>query len=123
MGYLTGIYTLIALGAAVALAGFVHMSYVYVMGYKYARDNGGVPSVAKPFFFFTIGAMWPAYVLFNWTLGNILFLELNFHPQFTQRCDRHLAGPDGWRKKQAAFWCRSFLDPFDPAGVHCRWNQ
>ena len=117
------IYTLIAIGAAVALAGFVHMSYVYVMGYKYTRDNDGVPSAARPFFFFTIGVMWPAYVLFNWTLGNLFFLELNFHPQFTQRCDRHLAGRDGWRKKQAQFWCRNFLDPFDPAGVHCRWKK
>ena len=117
------IYTLIAIGAALALAGLVHMSYVYVMGYKYARDNGGVPWPAMLFFWPTIKLMLPAYVLFNWTLGNLFFLELNFHPQFTQRCDRHLAGPDGWRKRQAQFWCRNFLDPFDPAGGHCRWKK
>jgi len=111
---------LYTLAAMVMLALFVHMSYVYVMGYKYARDNGGVPTPAKLFFFPTVAVMVPFYVLLNWTIGNILFLELDFHPQFTQRNDRHLAGPDGWRKRMAQFWCRNYLDPFDPAGVHCR---
>ena len=117
-------YTLIPIGAAVALAAFTHMSYVYVMGYKYARDHGGGVSIpARVFFFPTLVMMLPMYVLFNWTVGNILFLELDFHPQFTHRNDKHLAGPDGWRKRQAMFWCRNFLDPFDPAGGHCRWPK
>lgn len=101
---------------------FVHMSYVYVMGYKYARDNTGVPLPAKLFFYPTLAVMIPFYVLLNWTLGNVLFVELNFHPQFTDRCNRHLAGGDGWRKKMAAFWCRNYLDPFDPSGGHCRYK-
>lgn len=108
--------------AAVLLMMFVHMSYVYVMGLKFARDHNGIP---KPVYLFavpTIAVMIPFYVLLNWTIGNILFFEFNLHPQFTQRCDRHLAGPDGWRKRQATFWCRTFLDPFEEDG-YCRYSK
>ena len=102
---------------------FVHLSYVYVMGYKYAEKHGGVPRIALVFFIPTIVVMVPFYVLMNWTIGNILFLELRFNLEFTKRCDRHLAGEDNWRKKQALFWCSQFLDPFDPDGVHCKHKR
>jgi len=59
------------------------------------------------------------YILLNVILGSILFLELPKTVQFTSRCQRHIAKNDGsWRYKQAVWWCKNFLDPFEEGG-HC----
>lgn len=98
---------------------FVHMSYVYTMGLKRARDNDSLTWPVYVFAVPTLIVMVPFYILLNLTLGTIFFLEPPRSLQFTARCDRHLAGPDGWRKRQAQFWCRHFLDPFEDGG-HCK---
>lgn len=107
------------LAAAYLLAAIVHMSYVYVMGLKFARDNGGIPYPVYVLAVPTIIVMIPFYVLLNLTLGTILFLEWPRSLQFTERCNRNIARGSGWRYKQALWWCRKFLDPFE-AGGHCR---
>ena len=59
------------------------------------------------------------YILLNVVLGSILFLELPRTVQFTSRCQRHIESNDGsWRYKQAKWWCKNFLDPFEEGG-HC----
>lgn len=57
-------------------------------------------------------------VLFNVTIGSLLFLEAPDlrRPLFTQRCKAHLAA-EGWRGDIARWVCSSWLNPFD-AG-HC----
>ena len=97
---------------------FVHVSYVYVMGLKRARDEDRLTWPVKMFAYPTIVVMLPFYVALNLTVGTLLFLELPRSLQFTARCQRHLDA-DTWRGAQARWWCRHFLDPYDPAGKHC----
>lgn len=103
--------------AGYALIGFVHMSYIYVMGLKRARDNDQLHWSVYPFAVPTVVIMLPFYFLLNITVGSLLFLELPRTLQFTARCQRHMH-KDTWRGKQARFWCRRFLDPFEEGG-HC----
>ena len=111
------IIAMIIIGAILLMA-FVHMSYVYVMGLKRARDNGRLAWPVYVFAIPTVAVMLPFYVLLNLTVGTVLFLELPQSLQFTTRCNRHLAGPPGWRRAQARWWCSTFLDPFEEGG-HC----
>ena len=97
---------------------FVHVSYVYVMGLKRARDEDRLTWPVYIFAVPTIAIMLPFYVALNLTVGTLLFLELPRSLQFTARCQRHLKD-DTWRGAQARWWCRHFLDPYDPAGKHC----
>ena len=97
---------------------FVHVSYVYVMGLKRARDEDRLTWPVYIFAVPTIAVMLPFYVALNLTVGTLLFLELPRSLQFTARCQRHLKD-DTWRGAQARWWCRHFLDPYDPAGKHC----
>ena len=97
---------------------FVHVSYVYVMGLKRARDEDRLTWPVYIFAVPTIAIMLPFYVALNLTVGTLLFLELPRSLQFTARCQRHMRD-DTWRGKQARWWCRHFLDPYDPAGTHC----
>ena len=97
---------------------FVHVSYVYVMGLKRARDEDRLTWPVYIFAIPTIAIMLPFYVALNLTVGTLLFLELPRSLQFTARCQRHLYD-DTWRGAQARWWCKHFLDPYDPAGKHC----
>ncbi len=110
----TAIYILFA---AYALIAFVHMSYVYVMGLKRARDNGTLHWTVYPFAYPTMAVMLPFYVMLNLTIATVSFLEFPRSLQFTARCTRHIDS-DTWRGRQARFWCRHFLEPFDEG--HCR---
>jgi len=72
------------------------------------------------------------YVLFNWIVGTVLFLELPRirkvrigrwsvrvpEPQFTRRCQWHIRYGSGWRKELAEWCCHHLLDPFEEGG-HC----
>lgn len=58
--------------------------------------------------------------LFRATLGTVMFLELPSGDTllFTALCKKHKL-EQSWRGRQARFWCRNFLNPFDPSGRHC----
>lgn len=56
-------------------------------------------------------------------LATVVFLDL---PRYqlrewllTDRLQRYMAGPDGWRKRWADWICTHALDLFDPRGSHC----
>ena len=102
---------------AVLLIPIVHAFYVYVMGIKRARDNDALHWPVKCVSYPTIALFLPLYVLLNLTLGTILFLELPRSLQFTKRCQRHMADHT-WRGRQARWWCKNWLDPFEEGG-HC----
>ena len=110
-------YALYTLATLILLPPFVHMSYVYVMGLKTARDKGTLEWPVYIFAVPTIAIMLPFYVALNLTVGTLLFLELPRSLQFTARCQRHMRD-DTWRGRQARWWCRVFLDPFEEGG-HC----
>ena len=97
---------------------FVHVSYVYVMGLKRARDEDRLTWPVYIFAVPTVAVMVPHYIALNLLLGSLFFWELPRSLQFTARCQRHLKD-DTWRGAQARWWCRHFLDPYDPAGKHC----
>lgn len=47
------------------------------------------------------------------------FRQRMVEPLVTHRLQRHMAGPDGWRKERARWICTHMLDPIDPTGAHC----
>jgi len=60
---------------------------------------------------------------FNLVIGSLCYMELPPYWKgellFTARCKRHLTGSLGWRNDVAHFWCKNFMNPFDPSGTHC----
>ena len=55
-------------------------------------------------------------ILYNWTVGTLLFLELPREFMFTSRLKRHKKGPDGQYKDFATYVCEE-LNIYDPG--HC----
>ncbi len=56
-------------------------------------------------------------VVFNLTIGTVMFMELPKELLFTSRCKRHKhESPIGWRRDLAWFACKQ-LDQIDPG--HC----
>jgi hypothetical protein len=64
-----------------------------------------------------LGVMWVADLVFNVTVGSLVFLELPKTLMFTSRCSSHLKD-EGWRGDLARWVCDGWLNPFE-AG-HCR---
>jgi len=91
-------------------------AYLAVMNMK--RNIKLISPVAKPFAWLILARGLLLDVLFNLTIGTVSFAELPHEWLFTSRCIRHKRG-DGWRKRVALWWCRHFMDGFDPSGVHC----
>jgi len=105
-------------GASLYLMGIMWMLYLAVMNLMEHRDRLTLP--AKLFAYPIAAAGVVADALFNITFGTVIFVEPPHYKRllFTQRCQYHLK-EDGYRGKVARFWCRHFLDPFDPTGRHC----
>lgn len=55
----------------------------------------------------------------NITIASLVFCELPREWLVTHRLERHLRGPDSWRKSLSKFICSHLLDSFDPSGRHC----
>jgi hypothetical protein len=93
--------------------------YLSVMHLKAARDAGMLTPAAK-----ALGYPWLAVGLvvdavFNAVIGTVLFVEPPREVLFTSRVSRHACGA-GWRARLARWICSELLDPFDPAGRHCK---
>lgn len=58
-------------------------------------------------------------VLFNATVGSLIFWERPKEWFLTQRMIRYIKGPDCWRKRLSTWVCDKTLDPFDPTDNHC----
>jgi hypothetical protein len=58
--------------------------------------------------------------LFRITFGTVMFLDLPDRDTllFTGLCKAH-KNEETWRGRLARFWCRTYLNPFDPSGRHC----
>jgi len=59
---------------------------------------------------------------FNLVIGTIVYVELPKQLLFTSRCNLHLQDTN-WRGSVARWFCRNFMDPYDPDGQHCRKNE
>ena len=91
-------------------------AYLSIMNLK--RNIKSISPVAKPFGYLLLFRGLILDVLFNLIIGTISFMELPREWLFTNRCIRHKRG-NGWRKSVALWWCRHFMDAFDPSGSHC----
>lgn len=116
MGILT--ISLYALGALFVIP-FCWGYFLSVMHLKSARNAGKLTPASK-----VLGYPWLAVgylvdVAFNAVVGTVIFLELPHELLFTARVSR-LNDGDGRRAAIARWICRELLDPFDPAGHHCR---
>lgn len=94
--------------------------YLAVMGLMRARDAGTLTRDARilgaPMLY--IGLL--IDFLYNVTVCTILFLELPRELLVTSRVSRHKFQGQGFRKELATWICVNMLDPYDPAGCHCK---
>lgn len=90
--------------------------YLAVMNMK--RNHKKLTLTAKLWAYPIAAAALISDVLFNFIFGTVAFIELPQEWLFTYRCSRHL-NDSGWRGKIARWFCRNFMDPFDPDGRHC----
>jgi hypothetical protein len=109
----------VALCSAVLLP-VVWLFYLGIMTLKRARDEG---KVTRPAEMVGVPIYWTG-VLLDF-LGNITFAVLIFRdiPRevlVSQRLQRYVDGPPGWRRERAIWWAEHFLDPYDPRGYHIR---
>lgn len=92
------------------------LQYLAVMNLKENRSKLTVAAKLWAYPMLWIGLVSDA--LFNFVIGTVAYIELPREILFTTRCNRHL-GDRGWRGSVARWFCRNFMDPFDPAGRHC----
>lgn len=99
--------------------------YVFYLAYctlHVARDNGklaATPLLVRAVAWLILCIGYALDVLFNVTVGTLMFLELPNVRRltFTARCSAHLQ-TQGWRGDRARWVCFGWLNPFE-AG-HCR---
>jgi len=85
------------------------------------RNKDSLTWVTKPFAypFLWIGTVLD--ILFNFTIGIAMFLEIPQEWLLTARLNRHLTDrSDDWRDVVADWFAKHFLDPFDPSGFHVK---
>jgi len=110
---------IILLIAGVLLAtSFLWTLYLAVMNLK--RNEATLTPVAKAFGYpiYYLGLV--TDFLYNVIVGTIVFAELPKEWLLTGRLQRHIRGDRWlWRWGVANWFCRNFLDAFDPSGKHC----
>lgn len=57
-------------------------------------------------------------VVYNVTLGSLIFWELPHELTLSQRMTRHIKEDDGWRKKVATWICSKLVEPWDYNHCH-----
>ena len=112
------LYLLIWLGTAATLFVSTFVFFVAIMKMREIQDK-----------IFTLhwSVRWICYLilfvglildtLLNWILLTVAFYEFPKEFLSTSRVVRHKHHSEGFRKIQAEWWCRNFLQPFDPR--HC----
>lgn len=59
-------------------------------------------------------------VVFNWTLANLLFLDIAQERTVTERLNR-LANDGGWRQNLSRWFARHWVNPFDLTELHVEY--
>lgn len=110
-------YVLLVVGG-VYLFAVTWIFYLAVMNLKRNQDKltFAAKLIAYPVAF--VGVLSDA--LFNVLLGTLFFVELPKEWLFTHRLERHIQQSAGYRLRFAMWFCINLLDPFDPAGEHCK---
>lgn len=114
-----------ALHTAVALVLYLWaLWYVYilVMGlYRAHLDK----KLTRWTYAMAVPALFVGYLmdwLANWVIASFVFAEPpdTFLELVTDRLQRYMRGPAGWRQRRAQWVCDHLLDYFDPRGSHCK---
>lgn len=109
---------------ASSILGATYLLYVLYLAYcavNRAKKDGKLektPRLVRAAAYLTVGIGFVLDVLFNITVGTVMFLE---SPEirrltFTARCKKHLNEP-GWRGDRARWACDGWLNPFEEG--HC----
>ena len=110
---------LIYVGLMYYLILFVWVYYLMLMKFKAARDRGFEPHKLVVFHAYLLIALGtPFYILLNFVVASIIFLDPPREWQFTKRCQRYIRKGSGWRYELAKWTCENWLDPFEEEG-HC----
>ena len=96
------------------------LQYLAVMNLKENRSKLTITAKLWAYPMLLIGML--SDVIFNVVIGTIVYIELPGELLFTTRCELHLNEP-GWRGKVARWFCRNFMDPYDPQGSHCHGHK
>jgi len=110
-------YLYVGLAAYLSIA-LVWIFYLAVMNLK--RNKEHLTLLAKCFAYPMLWVGMVGDMLFNFFWGSILFLEFPRELLMTTRLHRHLRDhKKDWRDRNANWFCRHFLNSFDPDGKHC----
>lgn len=60
-------------------------------------------------------------VVYNWTVGNLVFLDWAREATLSQRMVRYIKSDTGWRSALAVWVCRHLVEPWDQG--HCKLEQ
>lgn len=111
---------LLLIPAGVVVVYTLWVLYLAVMNLRAAQNAGTLSTAA-----YKLGLPVLYFGLFmdfavNMTVCTVLFLELPKDLLVTARVSRHKFTGTGYRKTMATWFCAHLLDPFDPAGCHCK---
>jgi hypothetical protein len=108
----------LALLAFLAISYFFWAHYLVFSAFKAAKDAGrAIPRIAIALVAPILVTGFSIDVVYNATLGSLLFLEIPRTWTLTARCSSHLKD-DTWRGALARWFCAKLLDPFQTGG-HC----
>lgn len=101
------------------LTPFTWVQYLSIMNLKRNRDKLTKPAKVIAYPLLVIGLI--TDMIYNIVVGSILFVEPPKELLFTSRLKRHINESTGWKQKLALWFCKNFLNPFDPDpdGNHC----
>jgi len=111
----------IVLGAVLSVFLFIAYTWVFYLAVmNLARNKERLTPVNKVFAYPMLWVGLVADMLFNFTVGSLMFLEVPQELLMTTRLKRHLRDhKKDWRDRNANWFCYHFLDAFDSSGKHC----
>jgi len=120
MAYLEPLlYALGAVLTAYLLTALTLVFYLAVMNLK--RNREALTPIVKVFAYPILAVGLVLDMIFNFTIGTLMFLEIPQEWLMTARLNRHLLDRhNDWRDKVADWFAKNFLDPFDPKGTHVK---
>lgn len=128
MGY-TQIYILLGIGLYTALflySGYVlWVLYLAVMNLLRVHNDGKLGPLAYYLAMPLLAVAISIDVLFNIVFGSIGFLQLPHYKRLTlsARMDDLIRNGSGWRKRNAIWFVKTLLEPFDTSGQHTTYGQ
>lgn len=109
-------YVAISLTALYAL----WVLFLAVMSLKRAYDTQTLskPALIVGYPLLVVGLLIDFFV--NVTVATLVLLEPPREFTVSDRLSRLAKGCKGWRRDGACWFCKHFLDVFDPSGKHCK---